>query len=313
MWGMRVQELYSRFLRTLRNFGSARRGNVAITFAFVSLPLIGGVGVAVDYNRATLIKASMQSAIDSVALTLAKNAGNLTASELQRQGEKYFNALFTRHDAKNPKIKVVSNAGSSTIQIDGVATMDTSLLSVLGIKKVDINATATAAWASQTYLRVALVLDNTGSMADAGKMPALQIAAKNMLSKLASADTATGAVYVSIIPFVKDVNLGAGNYNASWLDWTDWDETKGKCSDTHYTTKSSCLSHAHETWTGTAHNKWNGCVVDRGDAGGPNPGNYDANVVAPTSAIPATLYVPEQYSSCPQAAIGLSDDWSAMT
>ena len=150
-------------------------------------------------------------------------------------------------------------------------------------------------------------------MAEAGKMPALQTAAKNMLSKLASADTATGAVYVSIIPFVKDVNLGAGNYNAGWIDWTDWDETKGKCSDTHYSTKSSCVAQKNTTWTPTAHSKWNGCVVDRGDAGGPNSGNYDANIVAPTSGIAATLYVPEQYSSCPQAAAGLSDNWSAMT
>ncbi len=310
---MRIQELYSRLRATLRNFASARCGNVVITFALISIPLIGGVGVAVDYNRATLIKAAMQSALDSVALTLAKNAGNLTANQLQAQGAKYFAALFRRTDAKKPKVNVVSNAGSSTIQIDSATTMETTLLAVLGIKTVKITATATAAWATQSYLRVALVLDNTGSMADAGKMPALQTAAKNMLSKLASADTATGAVYVSIIPFVKDVNLGAGNYNAGWIDWTDWDETKGKCSDTHYSTKSSCVAQKNTTWTPTAHSKWNGCVVDRGDAGGPSFGNYDANIVAPTSGIAATLYVPEQYSSCPQAAAGLSDNWSAMT
>jgi len=309
---MRVQELYSRLRRALRSFGLARRGNVAITFAFISLPLIGGVGVAVDYNRATLIKASMQSALDSVALTLAKNAGNLTAKELQKEGSQYFAALFRRTDTKKPKITVVSNAGTSTVQVNGATAMDTTILAVLGIKTVNINVTATAAWATQSYLRVALVLDNTGSMADAGKLPALQTAAKNMLSKLASADTATGAVYVSIIPFVKDVNLDPGNYNASWIDWSYWVESNGKCSDSHYSSKSSCVSNGN-SWTPTAHSKWNGCVVDRGDAGGPNPGNYDANIVSPTSSIQATLYVPEQYSSCPQSSMGLSDNWSAMT
>ena len=29
--------------------------------------------------------------------------------------------------------------------------------------------------------------------------------------------------YVSIVPFVKDVNFGPANYNASWIDWTEWE------------------------------------------------------------------------------------------
>ena len=70
--------------------------------------------------------------------------------------------------------------------------MDTTIMGASGIKTVKITGTSTAAWSSQSLLRVALVLDNTGSMADAGKMPALQTAAKNMLSKLASASTTNG-------------------------------------------------------------------------------------------------------------------------
>jgi Flp pilus assembly protein TadG len=309
---MRIQELYSRSRQKLRNFGLARSGNVAITFAFISLPIIGGVGVAVDYSRANLVKASMQAALDSTALTLAKNAGTLTAAQLQSDGASQFAAVFKHHGSKNAKVIVTSNPGSSTVQVDGTAKLDTSLLGILGIKILDISATSTAAWATQSLLRISLVLDNTGSMADAGKMPALQAAATKMLSKLASAATTNGAVYVSIIPFVKDVNLGAANYNASWLDWTTWDESKGNCSSSAYSTKSTCVS-AGNTWTPTSHSTWNGCVVDRGDAGGPNAANYDTNVVAPTAGTPTTLYVPEQYSSCPQAAMGLSYNWSAMT
>jgi Flp pilus assembly protein TadG len=309
---MRVQELYSRFSWALSDFGPACRGNVAITFVALCVPVIGGVGAAVDYSRANSIRAALQGALDSTALTLAKNAGTLTAAQLQTQGAKYFKAVFTRTDAKNPKVIVTSNTGTATIKVDGATNMDTTLLSIVGIKKVKITADATAAWSAQTRLRVALVLDNTGSMADSGKMPALQQAAKNMLAKLASSATNNGDVYVSIVPFVKDVNLGSGNYNSSWLDWTDWDENKGKCSNTSYTTKSSCES-KFKTWTVTSHSSWNGCVVDRGDAGGPNVGAYDANAVLPSTTVKATLYVPEQYSSCPQAAMGPSYNWSSMT
>ena len=44
----------------------------------------------------------------------------------------------------------------------------------------------------------------------------------------------------------------------------------------------------------------------------PNTGNYDTNVVAPSTTISATLYAAEQYGSCPQAVMGLSYDWAAM-
>jgi hypothetical protein len=54
-------------------------------------------------------------------------------------------------------------------------------------------------------------------------------------------------------------------------------------------------------------------VTDRGDSGAPNVGNYDTNVTAPTPGIAATLLPAEQYGSCPQAAMGLNYNWSAMT
>ena len=53
--------------------------------------------------------------------------------------------------------------------------------------------------------------------------------------------------------------------------------------------------------------------MDRGNSGAPDTvGNYDTNAVAPSTTITSTLYAAEQYSSCPQAVMGLSYDWSAM-
>ena len=69
-----------------------------------------------------------------------------------------------------------------------------------------MSSTATFAIAR---LRVALVLDNTGSMADSGKITALKTATTNLLAQLKNAAIKNGDVYVSIIPFVKDVNVGS--------------------------------------------------------------------------------------------------------
>ena len=381
--------LRSRSCRLLRDFCSARGGNVTITVAFASVALIGFVGAAVDYSRANSLKAAMQSALDSTTLKLGREYFKLTGQQLQDQGDLIFSAIFTRPEAKNPSIKVVSNPASATIQATGSATLDTTFLGVLGIKTLNVGATSTTAFAASSSLRVALVLDNTGSMSQAGKMPALQTATKNMLSKLQSSSTTAGDVYVSIIPFVKDVNLGSSNYNQPWVLWDDgtdnsWDGSKGSCSKSGYTTRSACVAQGtcsissyttqssctvastgtcsisgyttqssctsagscsrrrytsqwscisnrgtwtggrwtagtgggtwtSATWTPTSHSSWNGCVVDRGDWSAPSTGDYDANVVLPTSSIPATMYVPEQYSACPQAAMGLNYNWSAMT
>src|SRR6476660_7341624 len=103
-------------------------------------------------------------------------------------------------------------------------------------------------------------------------------------------------------------SVGAVNYQATWIDWTDWNSNNGSCSGGWGQTKSSCSG----TWTPNNHNTWNGCVVDRGNSNAPSSGNYDTNVAAPNPTITATLFAAEQYSSCPQAVKALSYDWTDM-
>jgi hypothetical protein len=140
-------------------------------------------------------------------------------------------------------------------------------------------------------------------MADAGKMTALQSATNSLLDQLKRAAIKNGDIYVSIVPFVKDANLGASNYTANWIDWTDWD-AKNCDSGGSGSGGGSC--------TPANHNTWNGCVTDRGTSSGPASGNYDTNVTKPKVGNTATLFAAEQYDSCPQAVMGLSYDWTSM-
>jgi hypothetical protein len=68
------------------------------------------------------------------------------------------------------------------------------------------------------------VLDTTGSMASAGKIDAMKTATKNLIDQLKDAATNPGDVYVSIVPFSRDVNAGSGNSTADWIDWTAWED-----------------------------------------------------------------------------------------
>jgi Flp pilus assembly protein TadG len=49
-------------------FASDRRGNVALMFGFLALPLIFGIGMAVDYGTAARLKSKLNAAADSAVL-----------------------------------------------------------------------------------------------------------------------------------------------------------------------------------------------------------------------------------------------------
>ena len=251
-----MMSTWTKFRSALRAFRVAHTGNVAIIFAFATLPIIAGVACAVDYSRANSAKVALQAALDSTALMVSKEASTVTASQLQTDAQKYFLALFTRPEAKNVTVTAnFTTTDGTAVVMNATADVPTSLLGIIGYDTITVATSSTAKWGSN-LLRVALVLDNTGSMADAGKMTALQSATKSLLTQLQNAVTTNGDVYVSIVPFVKDVNLGATNWNSNYIYWDDaaksdnnsWDAKNGTCQDKggfiigSYSPRSSCLT-----------------------------------------------------------------------
>ena len=298
-----MKSTFSHLLQTLRDFRSARSGGVAIAFGLCCLLLVVAVGTAVDLVRANRTKANMQVALDSTALMISKEASSNSASQLQADAGKYFTALFSNTDAKDVNVNVTyTNTNGSKLNVTATATVPTTFMSVVGIDQVDLTAVTTTKWGN-TRLRVALVLDNTGSMSSSNKMTALKTASQNLLTSLKAAATTADDVYVSIIPFNKDVNVGSSNYTQSWLRWDLWEAANGSCSSWSYTTQSTCTAHG-KTWTPANHNTWNGCVTDRDQ-------NFDTTNDTPIAG--STLYPTEQYSSCPVSLIGLSNDWAALS
>jgi len=286
------------FLRFLRD----TQGGIAPLVGMAAIPLVGAVGAAVDLGRASSVRAAMQAAGDATALIVAKSAASLSSDQIQQQASSLFMANFKRTDAQNVVVTATSGqtpAGFS-VTVNGSATVSTTIVSIFGFSQIPINTTGTVTW-SNSKLRVALVLDNTGSMSQSGKMTALKNASHNLLKQLQQAAVNNGDVYVSIIPFSKDVDAGAANYNASWIDWTDWDAANGTCSKHTYADKTTCISHG-KSWTPKAHSAWNGCVTDRTQ-------NYDTVNMAPSTG---ANFPAEQYSYCPSQVLGLTYDWTAL-
>src|SRR5665213_2889733 len=97
-----------------------------------------------------------------------------------------------------------------------------------------------------------------GNVAITFALTTLISATKSLLTQLQSAASNNGDVYVSIVPFVKDVNLDPSNYSSNYIYWgtaaqdpsfsdnNSWDANNGSCSSPYssYQTRSSCLSQA---------------------------------------------------------------------
>jgi Flp pilus assembly protein TadG len=305
---MSASSRFDNLLARVKTFGARQDGNVAVLFGIAILPIMACVGAAVDYTHASSIKAAMQAALDSTALMLSRDAPNKNEAQLEATAKDYFNALFTRGDGKLVTVDALYDvSGGSSLTMKATVLMDTAFMRLFGQPQITLNSSAVVRWGN-TKLRVALALDNTGSMAQANKLPALKSATKDLLKMLQTASSKPGDVLVSIVPFAKDVNVGSSNYQANWLRWDEWDSQNGQqvtseVCDNKGRGRNNCKTVT--TWVPSNHNTWNGCVADRDK-------DYDVTNDPTDPNKISTLYPAEQYANCPIALMPLSSNWTDM-
>jgi uncharacterized protein YegL len=232
-----------------QRFLQDRRASVAPIFAIAIIPVIGFVGAAVDYSRANKIRTAMQSAIDSTALMLSKDALTLTQTQLSQKANDYFYTMFKHPDAKNLALTSTftnPTVGNFILTMSGTARVDTTFTRVLGQTYMDVRATSEVKWGMK---KLELALDNTGSMASSSKMTELKKAVHTLLDTLKKASKNPGDIKVAIIPFDTTVNIGTSYKDKSWFD-TDSIDCNG------WRSGNGCTS---TNWK----NYWEGCVRDR--------------------------------------------------
>lgn len=289
------------------NFVKDVRGNVAMIFGLTAVPILIAVGAAVDYSTMIDVNSKMQQALDAVVLSLASEAPELSADELNARAKEIFNANFNEPEVSGKTIDVSftrTNGANLTATASGDVAL--AMMGIVGIHSLPVSVTSQSKW-STTRLRVALALDNTGSMNDDGKLIALKTATHNLLDTLKGAASKDGDVYVSIIPFAKDVNVGKANYKKTWLRW---DGVGRSCSYvwTWFGWQLQCKDNVALYPSSLYHSQWNGCVADRYEsydigADAPNADGYHKN----------TLFPAEQYDSCPSQLTPLTYNWTTLS
>lgn len=275
-------------------FWASRDGNVAMTFAVCLVPLLVGIGAAVDYARLADAREIMQNSLDATVLALSSEAPNLTAAQLNTRATDVFAVNFPSTKADNVSVSATfTKTNGAVIAATASGTVPMTFMGLVGISSQALTVQSKSAWSSKR-LRVALALDNTGSMAYSGKMTALKTATNNLIDQLKSQSTTSGDIYVSIIPFNRDVNVGTTNKDATWLYWD------GTCLNSNACTYGAALY----PYGSSNKSKWTGCVVDRNQ-------NLDISISTPTNDDNTKFYV-EQYSACPAALTPMTNSWSTL-
>ncbi|MDD9925985.1 MAG: pilus assembly protein TadG-related protein [Rhodospirillaceae bacterium] len=189
-------------LRTMRSFKRSQGGAVIILWALAAIPVVVGVGAAVDLSRAYMAKSRLAFALDAAGL--AAGAAGETETEMQAIAEQFFEANYPSSLPGTPSTPVLTVDGG-VIKVSGTVTLEPTLLQLIGQEDFTVAASSEVL---RKGLEVALILDNTGSM-KGSKLESLRTASQDLVDILFAVPELQSNLSVGIVPYSATVNLGA--------------------------------------------------------------------------------------------------------
>lgn len=216
-------------VRLLARFKTDRQGNIAMTFAIVSVPLLVAIGSAIDYGRALNLHREMQGALDAALVAAVKEIGVKDDAAIKAQIADWLAAeasVAGSYSLATDKIVIDSTGSGVTARVE--ADMDTTFMQIIGKKSIPLGVQATVVGGKDVTTKNAFsmyfVLDRSGSMDESTntsytatcywggwaykctkyytKMQALKLASADLLSQFVKAD-----------PDSKYVRTGAVSYD----------------------------------------------------------------------------------------------------
>ena len=155
------------------------QGAVALIFALAFIPLLGFVGVAVDYGLGVRDAALLRTAVDAAALSAVSptSQGYKLAQAASSDGvitvdaTPYINLMQANLGGHSemtlqgaPTVTLKRAGLNVTAQVTATASIKTSLMYIFGYPYMSVTKTSTASTNLPTFLDFYLLLDNTPSM-----------------------------------------------------------------------------------------------------------------------------------------------------
>lgn len=178
--------------------------------AMCLLGVILVIGMALDYASMTNKSSSLQNYSDAAALAAAISGEEKQSVLHKIAGE---TIAANNHDKSKitHKVKLVDGA----IRVEASANYKPAIMGMFGYKSTPVSVVSVVPLPEDASANIALVLDRTASMREAGNLPPLKKAAGGMIEALKDSD---GTIRMSIVPFSDYVNVGTYNRHQSWVD-----------------------------------------------------------------------------------------------
>ena len=277
------------WLHQARRFARRRDGNVALLFGLLALPLLGFTGAAIDYGFATYLETKLQAATDATALALCQTPMATTNAALQTQASTMMTGYMGAIGLAVDPLTVTANPRQITLTTHVVSPVFFGRIT--GVTAPRPGGSARCATPIPKTFEIALVLDNTGSMAASSggqsKLQAVQTAATNFVDYVYTNSAFATGTKISIVPFAAAVAVDPVAYRyATWIDQNaksayHWPNVSspGSAGFTNRFGIFAALQSAYSGWG------WAGCLETL-----PYPLNVQDG--APTSSNLNSYYVP---------------------
>lgn len=284
-----VNRLFSRFLKD-------SSATVTQIFALSAIPIFLAAGAAVDGARINDEHSKFLAAVDTAVIAVAADdraaVQDLSGSELEARMVE-LEALAAEYVEKNydasGDISVDLEITGQKVTLNSSFQFPTTIMSLVGIDNVDMNASSTVQKAMRP-IELVMVMDTTGSMASGGKIAGAKTAAHSLLETLYGGSLASEPrsefLRTAIVPFAAAVKLdtAAYDFDINWIDTTgsnylsklNWDAVTTPAAWNNYYAWSRLKK------SSTTYHTWNGCVEAR--ARGTGSTDYHNNDTAPTTS-----------------------------
>lgn len=200
------------FRKVMKSYVKDEGGNFAMMFGLLSVPILLGIGMAVDVSRAQSAYNDLQNAADAAVLFASVQASE-THAELEAEARIAFEANLNFVDFNLENFSLTEDeAGNVSVSANG--TIPALFAQINGFPNMGISIGSSAEADAGQDLEMVIAFDTTNSMGFGTSWTTALGTLSNVLTEI---DQYSGSnnFYATLLPFSDRVNIGTDNDH--WL------------------------------------------------------------------------------------------------
>lgn len=201
----------------LKKFMANKQGNFTMLFGLCLFPIIGGVGLAIEYSNLSNYRAKLQNATDAGILFAGRYYDQYDRLPTNTEVESFVVSNFP-YPLEDVSLDKVKRGAQAELKLEVNSTAPAFFFGKIYPEVFDQTVSATVPHGNKSLVEIAMVLDTTYSMSADNKLSTLQSVGADFIDQMDNAKNPKTKINIGIVPFANHVNVGMENRNASWID-----------------------------------------------------------------------------------------------